>query len=159
MTELQDDILPRLCNFTDNPILLIEESHTIGEAGYLFRKEGKMFVETGLHSKSYYGFLEMVRMQGIDVVTTRDLNASIWYMISMDNYLGKYHYPHHGKTFKIPNQAIGMISCVPGIGEKRARATLAHQSIRDICKSKGGIEGLTEKQSEKMRRCLEWKGN
>lgn len=156
MEDLHYDILPRLCNFTDNPVLLVEESHVIGEMGYLFRKENRLWLETGMHSSSYYGFLETVRQMGIDVVCTRDLNQSIWYMAALHGYLGKYHYPRHKKTFRISQQAVGMLACVPGIAEKRAREVLEKHSIREICTMER-IDGLTEKQCEKIKRVLEWK--
>ena len=95
MEELQHDILPRLCTFTDNPVLLVEESHTIGDRGYLFRKDNtkKVWIETGMHCSSYYGFLETVRNTGIDVVCTRNLDQSLWYMASLHGYLASNHFP------------------------------------------------------------------
>lgn len=156
MQELQDDILIRLRNFTDNPVLLIEESHKIGQMGYLFRKQNNVWMETGMHSSSYYGFIESMKNRGIDVVCTRDLDHSIWYMVALHGYLGRFHYPKHAKTYRINQQAVGMLACVPGIAEKRAREALEHQSIREMCM--GRMEGLTVKQKEKLKRVLEWKG-
>jgi ERCC4-type nuclease len=157
MQELQDNILIRLCNFTDNPVLLIEESHKIGQMGYLFRKQNNVWLETGMHSSSYYGFIESMKHRGIDVVCTRDLDHSIWYMAALHGYLGRFHYPKHAKTHRINQMAVGMLACVPGIAEKRAREALEHQSIREMCA--GRMEGLTVKQAEKVRRVLEWKGS
>ena len=157
MEELKHNILPRLINFTDNPILLVEESHAIGEKGYLFRKEDRVWVETGMHSSSYYGFLESVRSMGINVVCTRNLDASLWFMISMHNYLGKHRYPKPKKSYSDEEIATGMLCCVPTIGEKRARKALAEYSIRDLATIQKQIPGLTEKQSERLRSVLRWK--
>lgn len=157
MEELLHDTLPRLSIFTDNPVLLVEESHIIGERGYLFRKHQNHWVETGMHSSSYYGFLETARNLGVDVVCTRNLDASIWYMISMHGYLGKHHYPKHAKMFTDGQRAMGMLCCVPKIGEKRAAQALGSgKSISEIATAKS-VKGLTENQLEKIQKVLKWK--
>jgi ERCC4-type nuclease len=159
MEELRTDILPRLCTFTNNPVLLVEESHQFGEHGFLFRKEGSMLVETGLHSSAYFGFLESTRNMGIDVVTLRampDLSPTIHYLAAMDGYLSREHYPKHMKTYK-PNQiAMGMLCCVPGIGQKRAEKALKGKSIADIVRAKE-LDGLTDGQLKKVQRVLQWR--
>jgi len=158
MEELQHDILPRLCTFTDNPILLVEESHTIGDRGYLFRKDNtkKVWIETGMHCSSYYGFLGTVRNTGIDVVCTRNLDQSLWYMVSMHGYLASNHYPRHAKSFKPEQQAMGILCCIPGIGEKRAEKVLATHSIADLLTC-GQVDGLTGKQLQKVQKVLRYK--
>lgn len=158
MNDLQEDTLPRLIAFTENPILLVEEDFTIGEMGNLFRKDStaKLWIETGLHSSSYYGFLESCRSRGVDVVCTRNLDQSIWYMAAMHGYLGHHHYPKHRKLYKPYQQAMGMLCCVPGIGEKRAEKVLESNSVEDICSAEK-IDGLTEKQLKKIQMVLRWK--
>ncbi len=158
MEELRLGILPRLRDFCDNPVLLVEESHKFGENGSLYRKENKMLVETGLHASSYYGFLESVRMMGVDVVTvpaTPDMLPTIWYLISMDGYLSREHYPKHAKHFDVRQQALGALCCVPGIGEKRAVAALEHASLAGIANATK-VEGLTEKQTDKVQKMLRY---
>lgn len=155
MEELLQNILPRLITFTDNPVLLVEESHIIGEKGYLFRKQDKYWVETGMHCTSYYAFLETVRNMGIDVVCTRNMDASIWYMISMHKYLGKFHYPKHEKFFKTGQQAVGMLCCIQGIGEKRAQKALASSSIAGML-SRKTVDGLTDIHLAKLKKVLNW---
>lgn len=156
MEDLRYDILPRLCTFTDNPILLVEETHMIGEKGYLFRRDGKVWTETGLHCTAYYGFLETVRNMGVDVVCTRSLEHSIWYMVSMHTYLGKYHYPKHPKMYKVDQMATGMLCCVNGVGEKKAEKVLKKYSLSEL-PSQHKVDGLTEKQLEKVKKVLRWK--
>jgi len=158
MQELTEDILPRLASFTDNPILLVEENFTIGEMGTLFRKESssKMWIETGMHSASYYGFLESCRMKGIDVVCTRNLDQTIWYMAAMNGYLAHNHYPKHRKLYKPYQQALGMLCCVTGIGEKRAEKILEHNSISELSNA-DTAEGLTDKQLKKLQAVLRWR--
>jgi ERCC4-type nuclease len=158
MEEHRLGILPRLRSFCDNPVLLVEESHKFGENGSLYRKENKMLVETGLHASSYYGFLESIRMMGVDVVTvpaTPDMLPTIWYLIAMDGYLSREHYPKHAKHFDVRQQALGALCCVPGIGEKRAVAALEHASIAGIANATK-VEGLTEKQMEKVQKMLRY---
>jgi len=156
MEELRTDILPRLVTFSDNPILLVEESHRIGERGYLFRKEGNMLVETQMHSSSYYGFLESTRMMGINVVTvpaTPDLSHTIWYMAAMDGYLSREHYPKPLKSYKPHQQAIGALCCVPGIGAKRAATILERYCIADLIRLKE-VDGVTPTQLKKIQKVL-----
>ncbi len=158
MEELRYDILPRLVNFaseTDsNPILLVEETHTIGDAGYLFRRgKGNVFIETGLHISSYYGFLETIRLMGIEVVTTKGLTESIWYMIAMDGFLAKQHYPKHLKSYKHHQQALGVLCCIPTIGSKRAAKALEECSIAEML-IRNEVEGLTKTQLEKVKKAL-----
>lgn len=163
MEELLVDILPRLITYTDNPILLVEESHKIGEGGSLFRRENGMYVESGMTAPSYYGFLETVRMMGVDVVTiqaTGDLYPTIWYLASMDGYLSREHYPKHIKSFKPHQQALGILCCVPGIGQKRATAALEKNCIRDMVRDlvwKDEIEGLTKTMTLKLKKAMEVK--
>jgi hypothetical protein len=157
MEELRLEILPNLKSFCDNPVLLVEESHRFGENGNLFRKERKMLVETGLHASSYYGFLESVRMMGVDVVTvpaTDDMLPTIWYLASMDGYLSMEHYPAHKKSFSNYSQAVGMLTAVKGIGETRAAKALSKASIQSMILSDGIVEGLTTKQTANLRRVV-----
>lgn len=158
MDDLAHDILPRLSSFTDNPVLLVEEDFTIGEMGNLFRKDSsaKLWIETGVHSSSYYGFLESCRMKGIDVVCTRNLDQSVWYMAAMHGYLGHNHYPKHQKLYKPYQQALGMLCCVPGIGLKKAEKILGRNSIEDLVNA-DKADGLTEKQLKKVQMVLRWK--
>ena len=159
MEELRTDILPRLITYTDNPVLLVEESHKIGEGGNLFRKEGSMYRETGTSATSYYGFLESIRMMGVDVVTvqaTTDLMPTVWFLISIDKYLSHQHYPKPIKSFKPQQIALGMMCCIPGIGLKRAQKALDGHSVKDLTRM-NTIEGLTKKQALKVKSILEWK--
>lgn len=159
MEELLIGILPRLSSFTNNPILLVEESHVIGEMGYLFRKQDNHWVETGMHCSSYYGFLETVRMQGVDVVCTRNFDASIWYLISMHGYLGRCHYPKHKKMFKTGQQAIGILCSVPGIGERKAEKILQRYSIQELLEvDASDVKELTPKQLSGIRKVFSWRG-
>jgi ERCC4-type nuclease len=157
MDELRHDILPRLISFTDNPVILVEESHELGEMGYLFRRHGNVWLETGMHSSSYYGFLETARMMGVEVVTTRNLDHSIWYMAAMDGYLSREHYPKHKKLYGPYQQSVGMLCCIPGVGLKRAEKALENKSLKEILMS-GEAEGLTKKQVEKLQKVAGWCG-
>lgn len=71
----------------------------------------------------------------------------------MDGYLSREHYPKHTKQFKPYQQAIGMLSCVPGIGQKRAMKALEHNSIEDMI-GLNEIEGLTKTMTAKLKKAL-----
>lgn len=160
MEELLHGILPRLVSFTNNPVLLVEESHVIGEMGYLFRRKDNHWVETEMHCSSYYGFLETVRMMGVDVVCTRNLDASIWYLISMHGYLGKCHYPKHRKMFTNGQRAVGMLCCTPGIGEKKAAQILANHSIQDLHGvDEKDLKVLTSAQLASIKKIVGWRSS
>lgn len=154
LDEIMHDIVPRLKGFSDNPCLLVEENFSITKDGYLENRQDGRISE--MKATSYYGILETIRKQGLDVYTTRDLNASIWWMIAMHGYLEKNHYPKHRKYFSEHEQAVGMLMCVPGIGEKRAEKALQKNSIRGMSGMKE-IAGLTEKQSERLAGVLKWR--
>lgn len=148
------EIVPNLKGFSDNPCLLVEENFSITKDGYLEnRQDGRV---SEMKATSYYGILETIRKSGLDVYTTRDLNASIWWMIGMEGYLKTNHYPKHKKFFTEKEQAVGMLMCVPGIGEKRAETALQKNSIRGMSGMKE-IAGLTEKQSERLAGVLKWR--
>ena len=158
LDEIMYDIAPRLKNFsgsTGNPCFLIEENFGISRDGYLYNRGDNR--ETQMLATSYYGFLETLRKMGVDVYCTRDLNASVWWMIAMHGYLAKNHYPKHRKYFSLQEQAVGMLTAVPTIGENRALKALEHSSIRGMCGMKQ-VEGLTMKQSGKLQSVLGWKG-
>jgi hypothetical protein len=154
LDEIMHDIAPRLKAFSENPCFLFEENFSISKDGYLQDKNSGRSTEMLI--TSYYGYLETLRKMGLDVYTTRDLNASIWWLVAMHGYLGKNHYPKHSKYFSEKEQAAGMLMCVPGIGEARAEKALKHNSIRGMAGMKM-IEGLTEKQGEKLGKVLRWR--
>jgi len=148
------DTLPRLKNFSENPILLVEEDFGIDQSGYLFNRGDSR--ETSMLATSYFGYLETVRKIGVDVITTRDLNQSIWWMIATHGYLAKEHFPKHRKYYGNKEMAIGMLTAVAGIGEVRAMKVLKETSIKDmIVGNKFG--GLTMKQAGKLQGVVGWK--
>jgi ERCC4-type nuclease len=151
LDEIMHEIVPNLAQFSDNPCLLVEENFDITKDGYL--QDHNSGRHTEMKATAYYNYLETIRKHGVDVYTTRNLNASIYWMIAMHGYLEKQHYPKHRKFFTIEEQAIGMLTCVPGIGEARARKALAGMCIAGM---NGGVPGLTVKQNEKLGKALRW---
>lgn len=149
-----NETIPALKAFNDNPVLLIEDNTGINKEGYLYNRETGR--ETEMLATAYYGYLETIRKSGVEVVMTRDLNASLWWMLSVHNYLEKNHYPKHRKYFTEQEQAMGMLMCVPGIGEKRAEKALMQNSIRGMSGMKK-VNGLTDKQSERLGNILRWR--
>ncbi len=154
LDEILYDIAPRLVSFNDNPSLLVEENFVIDNEGYLMNRNDSKTTE--MKATSYYGFLETIRKTGVDVYCTSSLNHSIWWMAAMHGYLGKEHYPKHRKYFTEREQAIGMLSCVPRLGEKRAAKALKHSNISGMCRRKF-VKGLSEQQNEKLQKVLLWR--
>jgi hypothetical protein len=158
LDETMYDTLPRLKNFCgehSTPVLLVEESFGIDQTGHLFNRGDSR--ETSMLATSYFGYLETVRKMGVEVITTRDLNQSIWWMISVHGYLGKEHFPKHRKYHGNKEMAVGMLTAVSGIGEVRAMKVLKNTSIRDMIAG-NRYGGLTEKQMRKMQDVVGWLG-
>lgn len=154
LDQIMYETIPALKNFSENPCLVLEENYGITKDGYLHnRNDGR---PTELLATSYFGYLETIRKMGVDVITVRDLNQSIWYMIATHGYLGKEHFPKHKKYFSVQDQAVGMLTAIPSIGEARAKKALEKMSIRAMCGMKR-IDGLTAKQSEKLQSVLRFK--
>lgn len=156
LDEIVNDIAPRLAQFGENPAFLVEENFDITKDGYLQNKQTGY--PTALLATSYFGILETLRKMGLDVYCTRDLNASIWWMVAMHGYLSKNHYPKHRKYFSLQEQAVGMMTAVPGLGPARAEKALAQNSIRSMANLKK-IPGLTETQSKKFKEVLMWRAD
>ena len=151
--EILNDIAPRLLGYCEHPVFLVEENFEITKDGYMQnRNDGRC---SDLMATSYFGILETLRKMGIDVQCTRDLNSSIWWMTAMHGYLGKNHYPKHKKFFSLQEQAVGMMTVIPGLGYTRAEKALSSNSIRAMSSMKK-IPGLTEIQSKKLGDVLRW---
>jgi hypothetical protein len=154
LDETMHETVPYLKNFSENPCLLVEENFRITKDGYLQNAtDGRT---SDMKAVSYYGFLETIRKAGVGVYCTRDLNASIWWMVAMHGYLAKNHYPKHRKYFSEMEQAVAMLGVVPGIGEKRAEKALELNSIRGMAMMRK-VAGLTEKQSGNLLKVLKWR--
>ena len=154
LDQIMYEIIPALKNFSENPVMLLEENFGISKDGYLFNRNDNR--QTDFKATSYYGFLETIRKSGVDVVTTRDLNQSLYWMIAMHGYLGKEHYPKHRKYHGTKECAIGMLTAVPGIGEVRASKALSHSSIRAMTGMKR-VDGLTDKMNERLQDVLRFR--
>ena len=154
LDETLHETLPRLRNFNENAILLIEENFGIDQNGYLFNRGDSR--ETDMLATGYFGYLETVRKSGVEVIATRDLNQSIWWMVATHGYLGNDHYPKHRKCHSAKEQAVGMLMAVSGIGDARASRALKSQSIREMI-TKNTYGGLTMKQAEKFNEVVRFK--
>lgn len=156
LDEIVNEIAPHLLEFGEHPAFLIEENFDITKDGYLQNKQTGY--PTSLLATSYFGVLETLRKMGLDVYCTRDLNSSIWWMVAMHGYLNKNHYPKHRKYFSLQEQAVGMLTVVPGLGATRAEKALAKNSIRGMTHLKT-VPGLTETQSMKLKEVLQWRAD
>ena len=132
MQDLRDDILPALKELTDHPVLLIEEDFVIGHNGVFYQRRDSMLYPTDMNTKSYFNFIHYVKEMGVDVVTTRNLDSSIWWMISTAGYVNNNHYPKRKKQFGRSMQAVGALCCINGIGQSKAEKLLAQYSLQEL---------------------------
>lgn len=132
MSALRDDILPALKELTENPVLLIEEDFVIGSNGVFYRREEGMLKPTDLNTKSYFNFIHSVKASGVDVITTRNLDASIWWMIATGLWVETAHYPKLKKQFTPTMQALGAICCANGVGPSKSEQLLKVHSLREL---------------------------
>ncbi|WP_292423120.1 ERCC4 domain-containing protein [Methanoregula sp.] len=133
MQEIYDDILPALMDLTEHPVLLIEETYAIDNySGMMMRRENRFLKPCQLSARSYFNFLNSVRKMGVEVITTKGLDESIWWMYSTHYYVHDQHYPHQKKRYGADMQALGMLCCINGIGHTRASQILQEHSLQDL---------------------------
>lgn len=132
MKEIRTDIVPNLMDATEYPILLVEETFNIGTDGMMWRKEGNFLKQTTITARMYYNFLQSIRQMGCEVVTTRNLDQSIWWMYSIHAYIHDLHYPKQDKRYKPEVQAIGALCCINSFGPTAATKALKDHTISDL---------------------------
>lgn len=132
MKEIREDIVPALLDLTEYPVLLVEETMRIDEQGMCWRKEGNFLKPAQISARQYYNFLQSIRQMGCDVVTTRDLDQSIWWMYSIHSYLHEEHYPKSKKRYGVDMQALGCLCCFNGIGQATAKKVLQQHSLKEL---------------------------
>lgn len=132
MAEIRTDIVPALMDATDNPILLVEEGFRIDNTGMMFRKEGNFMKPANIMARSYYNFLQSIRLMGCEVVCTRDLDQSIWWMYSIHSYIHSQHYPKQKKRYGSDMQALGALCCINSFGITASKKLLAQHTIYDM---------------------------
>lgn len=132
MQAIREDIIPSLADSTDYPILLVEETFRVDEQGMMWRKEGNFLKPAQLSARQYYNFLQSIRQMGCEVVTTRDLDQSIWWMYSMHSYVHEQHYPKQKKRYGADMQAMGSLCCFNGIGISTAKKILQKHTLQEL---------------------------
>jgi hypothetical protein len=154
MPEIREDIIPSLMDLTDYPVLLVEETFRIDEQGMMWRKEGNYLKPAQLSARQYYNFLQSVRQMGCEVVTTRELDQSIWWMYSVHSYIHEEHYPKVKKKYGTDMQALGCLCCFNGIGVTTAKKILEKHSLKELVEMKDSelVKAMTVKQSETFRK-------
>lgn len=132
MQAIQTDIIPALSELTDAPVLLIEEQFHVDRNGHMYRKMNGFLHEVGLTATSYYNFINSIRLLGCEVVCTRNLEQSIWWMASTFFYIGKEHYPKQKKGHNHSMQAIGALCCINNFGITSSKKLLKDYTIKDL---------------------------
>lgn len=130
--EIRESIIPSLMGMTDSPVLLVEEIFQIDEKGMMWRKEGNFLKPASISARQYYNFLQSIRQMGCEVVTTRNLDQSIWWMYSIHAYLHDYHYPKQKKRYGAGMQALGALCCINNFGITTAKKILQEHSISEL---------------------------
>ncbi len=117
--------LPELSEAGYTPVLLVEEEgFKVSKDGKILLPRGNKLYETGTPITAYYNFLASVKKSGVDVVTVKDLNFSIWWLYSLHRYIQEEHYPHLPCKYTTQEQLVGALMGVPGVGEKKAKALI-----------------------------------
>ena len=132
MEKIRSEIVPALKEHTENPVLLIEELFAVGKDGHMYRKQNGFLHEVGLNAYSYYNFINSIRLMGCEVVCTRNLDQSIWWMAAAHKYIGDTHYPKLKKQHDIRMQAVGSLCCINSFGETISTKILQEYSIREL---------------------------
>lgn len=132
MQAIQTDIIPALSELTDAPVLLIEEQFHVDKNGHMYRRQNGFLHEVGLTAKSYYNFINSIRLLGCEVVCTRNLEQSIWWMASTFFYIGNEHYPKQKKGHNATMQAIGALCCINNFGITSSKKLLKDYTIKDL---------------------------
>ena len=135
MEALRSDILPSLKDLAENPVLLIEEDFVIGQDGTMYQRRDGMLYPLGMNVKSYFNFINSVKLTGVDVVTTRNLDSSIWWFISLHEYLKEQHYPKIKKQHSPEMQAVGCLSAIGGFGIATSKKILSKYTLSDLFKA------------------------
>jgi ERCC4-type nuclease len=159
MQEIREDIIPALMDQSENPVLLVEETFRIDEQGMMWRKEGNFLKPAQLSARSYYNFLQSIRQMGCEVVTTRELDQSIWWMYSIHAYLHEDHYPKPKKKYGVEMQALGALCCFNGIGVTTAKKLLTQHSLAELMKmhDKDLVKIMTLNQAANLKKVREAK--
>jgi ERCC4-type nuclease len=159
MPYISDEIIPALMELTENPILLIEEDFKIGNGGLMWRKEGNFLKETSITAFMYFNFLNRIRSMGCDVVITASLTDSCWWMLAMQSWLDKKHYPKPKKRYGADMQALGILCCINNFGTSKGTKLLKEYTIRELLQlpDKTLVTLLTKNQHHNFSRVFDTK--
>ena len=161
MKEIREDIIPSLMDLTEYPVLLVEEGFRIDEQGMMWRKEGNFLKPAQLSCRSYYNFLQSIRQMGCEVVCTRELDQSIWWMYSVHSYIHEEHYPKPKKKYGIEMQALGALCCFNGIGHTTAKKILTKHTLKELINMPDNklVKTMTANQATNFKKVIEVKGD
>lgn len=132
MKEIREDVIPSLMNISESAVLLVEEHFSIDKQGMMWRKQGNFMNPANISARSYYNFLQSIRMMGCDVVVTGSLSDSIWWMYSIHSYIHEQHYPKQTKRYDANMQALGALCCVNSFGITAGTKLLKDNTIAEL---------------------------
>jgi len=159
MAEIREGIVPALLEASENPVLLVEETMKVDVQGMCWRKEGNFLKPAQISARQYYNFLNSVRQMGCEVITTRDLDQSIWWMYATHSYVHEEHYPKPKKRYGVDMQALGALCCFNGIGSTTAKKVLQKHSLKELAAmtDRELVKIITVNQTKNFRSVIEVK--
>jgi hypothetical protein len=154
MQEIREDIIPALMDLTESAVLLVEEYFQIDNQGMMWRKEGNYLKPANISARMYYNFLQSMRQMGCDIVVTRELANSIWWMYGLHSYIHEFHYPKQKKRYGAEMQALGALCCINNFGPTIGKKLLKDHTIHELLNMKDSELGkiMTKNQVYNFRR-------
>lgn len=117
----------------DRCVLLVEEDFTISENGFIIRKTETGNFETKGKVVNYYNFLQSLRDDGAEVITTKNYEQSLWWIYATHERMKTMHVPKiHARNHTPLEEAIGMLCSISGFGIKSCEKILDINTISDL---------------------------
>jgi hypothetical protein len=133
MQDIREDVIPAMMDASpDSSVLLVEEYFTIDNKGMMWRKEGNFMKPANISARMYYNFLQSIRLMGCDVVVTKNLEHSIWWMNAIHTYVHNEHYPKQKKRYGANMQAVGALCAVNSFGITASKKVLEKHTISEL---------------------------
>jgi len=148
--------LHRMKEISTEAILLVEGVIRFNrENGHMYRREGRIFIETHQTLSSYHNFLFSLHRKGVIVVHTNSLDETIRWLASVAKYEEKEW--HRLLYFDKVTTEAALLSCVmsfPNISTKLASEIMKRYSLKEVVMNPDvlkEIEGIGEKKVQKIK--------
>lgn len=141
----------KMLNLAKHAVLIIENRDSIrfSEEGNMTVKRNYITVEVSQNDLSFFGFIDSLKADGIDVIETQSYRETLCRLSVIHHRIQQLHYPKRPVGYSPLEQAIGCLCCAKGVGEKTAKAILEQGSIKDYIAHYA--LGLSSKQYESLK--------